>query len=167
MKVEQVLQLIQAVSDSELTEFKYEEDGVKLSLKKTGDKIVQVQAPAVAPAVVQAAPAVTPAPAPVPAAPAPAAEAPAAGGAAGAEEELPAGNIVKSPLVGTFYAAPAEDAEPFVKVGDSVKEGQVLAIVEAMKLMNEIESDFTGTVKEILVENGQAVEYGQPLFVIS
>lgn len=166
MKVEQVLQLIQAVSDSELTEFKYEEDGVKLSLKKTGDKIVQVQAPAVAPAVVQAAPAVIPAPAPVPAAPAPAAEAPAAGGAAGAEEELPAGNIVKSPLVGTFYAAPAEDAEPFVKVGDSVKEGQVLAIVEAMKLMNEIESDFTGTVKEILVENGQAVEYGQPLFVI-
>lgn len=167
MKVEQVLQLIQAVSDSELTEFKYEEDGVKLSLKKIGDKIVQVQAPAVAPAVVQAAPAVIPAPAPVPAAPAPAAEAPAAGGAAGAEEELPAGNIVKSPLVGTFYAAPAEDAEPFVKVGDSVKEGQVLAIVEAMKLMNEIESDFTGTVKEILVENGQAVEYGQPLFVIS
>lgn len=167
MKVEQVLQLIQAVSDSELTEFKYEEDGVKLSLKKTGDKIVQVQAPAVAPAVVQAAPAVIPAPAPVPAAPAPAAEAPAAGGAAGAEEKLPAGNIVKSPLVGTFYAAPAEDAEPFVKVGDSVKEGQVLAIVEAMKLMNEIESDFTGTVKEILVENGQAVEYGQPLFVIS
>lgn len=167
MKVEQVLQLIQAVSDSELTEFKYEEDGVKLSLKKTGDKIVQVQAPAVAPAVVQAAPAVIPAPAPVPSAPAPAAEAPAAGGAAGAEEELPAGNIVKSPLVGTFYAAPAEDAEPFVKVGDSVKEGQVLAIVEAMKLMNEIESDFTGTVKEILVENGQAVEYGQPLFVIS
>ena len=167
MKVEQVLQLIQAVSDSELTEFKYEEDGVKLSLKKTGDKIVQVQAPAVAPAVVQAAPAVIPAPAPVPAAPAPAAEAPAAGGAAGAEEELPTGNIVESPLVGTFYAAPAEDAEPFVKVGDSVKEGQVLAIVEAMKLMNEIESDFTGTVKEILVENGQAVEYGQPLFVIS
>ena len=166
MKVEQVLQLIQAVSDSELTEFKYEEDGVKLSLKKNGDKIVQVQAPAVAPAVMQAAPAVIPAAAPVPAAPtpAPAAEAPAAGSEA--EDALPAGNVVKSPLVGTFYAAPAEDAEPFVKVGDSVKEGQVLAIVEAMKLMNEIESDFTGTVKEILVENGQAVEYGQPLFVI-
>ena len=72
---------------------------------------------------------------------------------------MPAGNVVKSPLVGTFYAAPAEDAEPFVKVGDSVKEGQVLAIVEAMKLMNEIESDFTGTVKEILVENGQGVEF--------
>ena len=166
MKVDQVLQLIQAVSDSELTEFKYEEDGVKLSLKKTEGKIVQVQAPVAAPAVVQAAPAVIPA---APAAPAPLAPAPEAAPAAGeasAAEEAPAGNIVKSPLVGTFYAAPAEDAEPFVKVGDSVKEGQVLAIVEAMKLMNEIESDFTGTVAEILVENGQAVEYGQPLFVI-
>ena len=186
MKVDQVLQLIQAVSDSELTEFKYEEDGVKLSLKKTEGKIVQVQAPVAAPALVQAAPAlVQAAPAVIPAAPgavpapqgtttgtpaaapAPSAEAPAAGevSATGADA-LPAGNVVKSPLVGTFYAAPAEDAEPFVKVGDSVKEGQVLAIVEAMKLMNEIESDFTGTVAEILVENGEAVEFGQPLFVI-
>lgn len=160
MKVEQVLELVKAVSDSELTEFKYEEDGVKLSLKKTSDRIVQVQAPA-APAVMPAAPAPVPAAAPV-SAPA-GAEAPAA---ASAEGEIK-GNVVKSPLVGTFYAAPAEDADPFVKVGDSVKEGQVLAIVEAMKLMNEIESDFTGTVTEILVENGQAVEYGQPLFVIS
>ena len=165
MKVEQILQLIQAVSDSELTEFKYEEDGVKLSLKKAGDKIVQVQTPAVVPAAVQAAPAVIPA-AVSAAAPAPAAEVQAAGSAADVNETIPAGNIVKSPLVGTFYAAPAEDAEPFVKVGDSVKEGQVLAIVEAMKLMNEIESDFTGTVAGILVENGEAVEYGQPLFVI-
>ena len=95
----------------------------------------------------------------------PAASVPAAP-VTGIQAAAPEGNIVKSPLVGTFYAAPAEDAEPFVKVGDSVKEGQVLAIVEAMKLMNEIESDFTGTVAEILVENGQAVEYGQPLFVI-
>lgn len=173
MKVEQVLELVKAVSDSELTEFKYEEDGVKLSLKKTSDKIVQVQASA-APAAPVIAPAVMPA-APVPGAPVPAAPANQAPGAASApaeaaqaaESAAPAGNIVKSPLVGTFYAAPAEDAEPFVKVGDSVKEGQVLAIVEAMKLMNEIESDFTGTVKEILVENGQGVEFGQPLFVIS
>ena len=165
MKVEQVLELVKAVSDSELTEFKYEEDGVKLSLKKTGDKIVQVQTPAVVPAAVQAAPAVIPAAVPT-AAPAPAAEVQAADSVTDVNETIPAGNIVKSPLVGTFYAAPAEDAEPFVKVGDSVKEGQVLAIVEAMKLMNEIESDFTGTVAEILVENGEAVEYGQPLFVI-
>ena len=161
MKVEQVLELVKAVSDTELTEFKYEEDGVKLSLKKTSDRIVQVQAPAAPVAAPVIAPAPVPAAAPV-SAPA-GAEAPAE---ASAEGELK-GNVVKSPLVGTFYAAPAEDADPFVKVGDSVKEGQVLAIVEAMKLMNEIESDFTGTVTEILVENGQAVEYGQPLFVIS
>lgn len=166
MKVEQVLQLIEAVSASTLTEFKYEEGGVKLSLKKTGDKIVQVQGPAVQ-TVVPAAPAVMPA-AVSTAAAAPAAQISAQETAASVEESAPetAGNVVKSPLVGTFYAAPSEDAEPFVKVGDSVKEGQVLAIVEAMKLMNEIESDYSGTVKEILVENGQAVEYGQPLFVI-
>ena len=159
MKVEQVLELVKAVSDSELTEFKYEEDGVKLSLKKTSDKIVQIPAPAAPVAAPVIAPAVMPA----------GAEAQAAEAAAHAEDEndKSAGNVVKSPLVGTFYAAPAEDAEPYVKVGDSVKEGQVLAIVEAMKLMNEIESDFTGTVKEILVENGQGVEFGQPLFVIS
>ena len=155
MKIEQVLELVKAVSDSTLTEFKYEEDGVKLSLKKAGDKIVQVQAPAAPLAAPVIAPSAMPA-ASVQAAP-----------VTGIQTAAPAGNIVKSPLVGTFYAAPAENAEPFVKVGDSVKEGQVLAIVEAMKLMNEIESDFAGTVTEILVENGEAVEYGQPLFVIS
>lgn len=73
---------------------------------------------------------------------------------------------MKSPLVGTFYAAPSEDADPFVKIGDKVKKGQVLAIVEAMKLMNDIESDFDGEIAEIYVENGQPVEYGQPLFCI-
>lgn len=77
-----------------------------------------------------------------------------------------AGNLIKSPLVGTFYTAPSEDAEPFVKVGDTVKKGQTLAIVEAMKLMNEIESEFDGVVTEILVENEENVEYGQPLFRI-
>ena len=114
MKVEQVLELVKAVSDSELTEFKYEEDGVKLSLKKTSDRIVQVQAPAAPVAAPVIAPAPVPAAAPV-SAPA-GAEAPAE---ASAEGELK-GNVVKSPLVGTFYAAPAEDADPFVKVGDSV-----------------------------------------------
>ena len=169
MKIEQVLELVKAVSDSELTEFKYEEDGVKLSLKKTSDKIIQVQAPAAPAAAPVIAPAVMPAaaPAPVPAAAPVSAPADAEASAAVSAESEVKGKVVKSPLVGTFYAAPAEDADPFVKVGDSVKEGQVLAIVEAMKLMNEIESDFTGTVTEILVENGQAVEYGQPLFVIS
>lgn len=82
------------------------------------------------------------------------------------EQKKPEGKIIKSPLVGTFYAAPTEDAKPFVNVGDEIQKGQVLAIVEAMKLMNEIESDFNGKLVEILVENGENVEYGQPLFRI-
>lgn len=76
------------------------------------------------------------------------------------------GSLVKSPLVGTFYAAPAEDAAPYVKVGDHVTKGQCIGIVEAMKLMNEIESDYTGTVTAILAENGEPVEYGQPLISV-
>ena len=92
-----------------------------------------------------------PAPAPAPAAPA-------------ADDQ--SGNIVKCPLVGTFYAAPSEDSPAFVKVGDTVKKGQTLGIVEAMKLMNEIESEFDGVVKEIYVQNEESVEYGQPLFRI-
>ena len=79
-------------------------------------------------------------------------------------EEIQEGKIVTSLLVGTFYASPSEEAEPFVRVGDTVAKRQTLAIVEAMKLMNEIESEFDGVVEEIFVENGQAVEYGQPLF---
>lgn len=78
----------------------------------------------------------------------------------------PVGNIVKSPLVGTFYTAPSEEAAPFVSVGDHVKIGQTLAIVEAMKLMNDIESEFEGTVTQVFVKNGDCVEYGQPLFAI-
>ncbi len=81
-------------------------------------------------------------------------------------EEKIGGNTVTSPLVGTFYSAPSEDSEPYVKVGDSIKKGQVLAIVEAMKLMNEIESEYDGVVREILVQNGTGIEYGQPLFII-
>jgi acetyl-CoA carboxylase biotin carboxyl carrier protein len=76
------------------------------------------------------------------------------------------GHVVTSPMVGTFYRAPSPGAEAFVQVGDTVKEGQTICIIEAMKLLNEIESDKSGVVKEILVDNGQAVEYGQPLFVV-
>jgi acetyl-CoA carboxylase biotin carboxyl carrier protein len=83
-----------------------------------------------------------------------------------AAEASPEGHVVKSPMVGTFYRSPSPDAKAFVEVGEAVKEGQTICIVEAMKLMNEIECDATGTVKAILVENGQPVEYGQPLFII-
>ena len=96
------------------------------------------------------------------------AAAPPAALPAGAAESLaPAdGHVVKSPMVGTFYRASAPDAKAFVEVGDTVKAGQTICIIEAMKLMNEIESDKDGVVKAILVENGQPVEYGEPLFVI-
>ena len=85
---------------------------------------------------------------------------------AAAEPAQPEGNAVKSPMVGTFYRSPSPNAKSFVEVGQSVKVGDTLCIIEAMKLMNEIESDVAGVVKDILIENGQPVEYGQPLFII-
>lgn len=189
MELEQLLQLIDAVSESKLTDFKFEEDGVRISLKKRNiTAAVPMQSPGTAyPAAsgsVEAAGALnTAAFADAPVAGALTAEAStaavsaaavlnaAASNATGAAalpeaESETGGNIVKSPLVGVFYAAPAEDAKPYVTVGDTVKKGQVLACIEAMKLMNEIESEYDGVVAEILVENGQGVGYGEPLFVI-
>jgi acetyl-CoA carboxylase biotin carboxyl carrier protein len=98
-----------------------------------------------------------------PAGPAPGAEAPAAAPASA----VPQGHVVTSPMVGTFYRAPSPGADAFVQIGDTVKEGDTICIIEAMKLLNEIEADKSGVIKEVLVENGQAVEYGQPLFVIA
>ena len=82
------------------------------------------------------------------------------------DKKVPEGNVVKSPMVGTFYIKPSPDAEPYVEVGKQVNKGDVLCIIEAMKLMNEIESEFTGKVKEIYVKDGEPVEYGKPLFLI-
>lgn len=86
---------------------------------------------------------------------------------AAAAPEAPAGKVVKSPMVGTFYRASAPGSDPFVSIGTTVTEGQTMCVIEAMKLMNEIPSDCAGIVKEILVENGQPVEFGQPLFVLA
>ena len=154
MEFENLLTLIKTVSDSELTDFDYEENGTRIRLKKKKETVVVSGASSNVPVMglenmrtVENAAAVNTA-------------------NTQTDNSEPEGMIVKSPLVGTFYAAPAEDADPFVSVGDPVKKGQTLAIVEAMKLMNEIESDFDGKVAEIYVENGQAVEYGQPLFRI-
>jgi acetyl-CoA carboxylase biotin carboxyl carrier protein len=158
MEVEQLLKLIEAVSESKLTGFKYEENGVKLNLKKEIREVQVIETSAAGTAMIQNC-----------------AEVPGAGVAVATancqentseETEKFAGKAVVSPLVGTFYVAPAEDADPYVSVGDTVKKGQVLAIVEAMKLMNEIESEYDGVIEEVLVENGHAVEYGQPLFRI-
>ncbi len=97
---------------------------------------------------------------------APAMQAPAAAPAAPAAPAEPTGHVVKSPMVGTFYRSSAPGAPAFVEVGSTVKEGDTLCIIEAMKLLNEIDADLSGTVTKILVENGQPVEFGQPLFVI-
>jgi len=96
-----------------------------------------------------------------------AAAAPAVAAAAPAEDAVPEGHIVRSPMVGTFYRAPAPGAKNFAEVGQSVSAGDTLCIIEAMKLLNEIETDQGGVIKAILVENGQPVEYGEPLFVIA
>ena len=158
MEFEQLITLINTVSSSKLTHFSIEHEGYKITMK--ADRGMKIKAMPV-PAGPAGMPAMMPvgAPAVIPAPEVSAETAPAA-----AEE--PQGNVVKSPLVGTFYNAQSPDAAPFVRVGDTVKKGQVLGIVEAMKLMNEITSEYDGAVKEILVENEQMVEYGQPLFVI-
>ena len=155
MEFENLLTLIKTVSDSELTDFDYEENGTRIRLKKKKETVVVSGTSSNVPVMglenIQTV------------------ENVAAVNTANTQTDNgePEGMVVKSPLVGTFYAAPAEDADPFVSVGDQVKKGQTLAIVEAMKLMNEIESEFDGKVAEIYVENGQAVEYGQPLFRIA
>lgn len=154
MEMEKMIELIDAVSKSDLTGFKYEEDGIKLHLsKKENTCYVTENLSAPVNAVTTSAAEIKKA-----------AEGDQISGTSA--EETPVGNVVESPLVGTFYAAPAEDAESFVKVGDRVEKGQTLGIVEAMKLMNEIESDYSGTVAEIMVNNQEGVEYGQPLFRI-
>ena len=154
MEMEKMIELIDAVSKSDLTGFKYEEEGNKLHLsKKENTCYVTENLSAPVNAVTTSAAEIKKA-----------AEGDQISGTSA--EETPVGNVVESPLVGTFYAAPAEDAESFVKVGDRVEKGQTLGIVEAMKLMNEIESDYSGTVAEILVNNQEGVEYGQPLFRI-
>ncbi|MGN0417090.1 MULTISPECIES: acetyl-CoA carboxylase biotin carboxyl carrier protein [Anaerostipes] len=145
MKIEEMKELIQAVSEANVDEFEYENDDFSIRIAKNEAKVVTAEAipaPAAAPAAVPAAP------------------------ESDQNDTKIEGNEVKAPLVGTFYAAPSEGAEPFVSVGDTVKKGQVIGIVEAMKLMNEVESEFDGTVAAILVENGEMVEYGQPLVVI-
>lgn len=147
MDLRKLKTLIDLVSESNVSELEITEAEGKVRIVKGGGAVVQqyVQAPMPAPAAAAPA-AVAGLPAPV------AAE--------------PAGHVVKSPMVGTFYRSSSPGAKAFVEVGSQVKEGETLCIIEAMKILNEIEADKSGTVTKILGENGQAVEYGQPLFVI-
>ncbi|TFY96349.1 acetyl-CoA carboxylase biotin carboxyl carrier protein [Ramlibacter humi] len=151
MDLRKLKTLIDLVSESNVSELEITEAEGKVRIVKGGGAMQQVMAPS---SVTMAAPAIaaTPAAAPQAAGPAPA--------------EAPAGHSVKSPMVGTFYRAPSPGAKSFVEVGSQVKEGETICIIEAMKILNEIEADKSGTVTRILCENGQAVEYGQPLFVI-
>ena len=155
MDLRKLKKLIDLVQESGIAELEITEGEEKVKIVKGGVVSVSAAAPA--------AP-VGSAPIPAPAAlSAPAAAAPAAPAEPAAGQE---GHVVKAPMVGTFYRSPSPDAKAFVEVGQPIKEGETICIIEAMKLMNEIEADASGTVKAILVENGQPVEYGQPLFII-
>jgi acetyl-CoA carboxylase biotin carboxyl carrier protein len=153
MDLRKLKKLIDLVEESGIAELELTEGEEKIRIVKGGGQarepfyMVSGPAPASAPA---------PAPAPTPAAPPPP-----------ATPAEPEGHIVKSPMVGTYYRCPSPGAKSFVEVGDSVKKGQTICIIEAMKLMNEIEADKDGVIKAVLVENGQPVEYGEPLFIIA
>lgn len=140
MEFDKIVKLIHAVGESGLSEFSFEEGALKISMRG-GEKQVKTETFS--------------------------SQAEKREETVKEKSVVMTGKMVKSPLVGTFYAAPSPEAETFVKIGDTVQKGQVLGIVEAMKLMNEIESEYDGVIEEILIGNEDTVEYGQPLFVIS
>ena len=151
MDLRKLKTLIDLVSESNITELEITEAEGKVRIVKAGATV------AMAPMYAQAALMTAPAPALGSAPPPPAAE---------PEPAAPEGKVIKSPMVGTFYRSASPGAKDFVELGDSIKEGQPVCIIEAMKIMNEIEADCEGKVLRILCENGQAVEFGQPLFIV-
>lgn len=157
MDIKEIKSIVDLMKRSSLTEFQLEEKDFKLRICRKSDEvqtIYQTTTPAPFPV-----PAAQPAPAPVPAQQnTPPAEPAAA--------EVDDSKLIKSPMVGTFYTSPSPESPPFIKPGDSVTEDSVVCIVEAMKVMNEIKAELKGTIAEILVSNGDSVEYGQPLFRI-
>ena len=148
MNLKEIKEMLQLMNENGLTELELEKEGLKIRLRKSGSQIEQTFIPLEP----SRSASVSPAPAEAP-------------------KELPKaaanGKVsIKSPMVGTFYAAPAPEAPPFVQVGSSVEVGQVICVIEAMKLMNEIKSEVRGKISEILVHNGDPVEFGQQLFLI-
>jgi acetyl-CoA carboxylase biotin carboxyl carrier protein len=148
MNLDEIKSILQLMEANKLVEFEYEDDGRRLKLRRAEDRVVTAAVP-------MALPAAVPMAASAPAA-APAAEAPRPS------------NLTefKSPLVGTFYRSAKPDSDPFVNVGDEIGPEKVICIIEAMKVMNEIKAEMSGIVREILVKNGQAVEFGEPMFLI-
>jgi acetyl-CoA carboxylase biotin carboxyl carrier protein len=153
MRTAKILELVKIVEDHDIEEIEISRFGTRIKISKSGGQPLQAAGPAShhMAALPQSGRNHDENQQPVAAAPSP--------------PEIP-GQEIKSPMVGTFYRAPGPDADPFVKVGDQIAPGQTLCIVEAMKVMNEIESEISGTVIKILVENGQPVEFDQPLFII-
>jgi len=148
MNLDEIKSILQLMEANKLVEFEYEDDGRRLKLRRAEDRPIATAVPMAAPAAVSAA-------------------APAAAAAAPAEAARPA-NVTefKSPLVGTFYRSAKPDSDAFVNIGDEVGPEKVLCIIEAMKVMNEIKAEMSGVVRDILVKNGQAVEFGEPMFLI-
>lgn len=166
MDLKQIKKLLDLIAESEVNEVAIEEGDFKIKVKKEADKDtspspVHYQMPAAQPPQQQQA-----------VGQAQAGSQPQSQGASGATEQSkqtddqPDGEVVKSPIVGTFYRSPDPDSDPFVEVGDTVQSGETLCIIEAMKIMNEIEAEFSGKVKKIIVEDGNPVEFDQPLFII-
>ncbi len=151
MDIRKVKKLIELLEESGIAELEINEGEESV-------RISRYSSTAPAPVSYAAAPAAPAAPAPAPAA--------AAADESSDEESLPSGHVVKSPMVGTFYSSSSPGAKSFVNIGDTVAEGETVCIVEAMKILNQIEADASGTIKAILVENAQPVEYGQPLMII-
>jgi acetyl-CoA carboxylase biotin carboxyl carrier protein len=157
MNVDAIKQILDLVREHELTEFELEQAGVKLRVRKQG-----TAPPAAAPL----APVAAPAPAAVAAPPAAAIPTAVPSPAAGPADEPLELSVITSPIVGTFYRSPDPSSPAFVEVGQRVKKGQTLCIIEAMKLMNEIESEYEGEIVKVYVENGQPVQYGERLFAV-
>lgn len=158
MDLRKLKTLIDLVSESNISELEITEAEGKVRIVKAGPAAVAAPVAALAPTMVAAPPAVATAAAPAAVTPAAAAAPEAA--------PVPEGKVIKSPMVGTFYRSATPGGKPFADVGDTIAEGQPVCIIEAMKIMNEIEADVAGRITRVLVDNGQAVEFGQPLFVV-
>ncbi|CAM8658985.1 AccB Biotin carboxyl carrier protein [Oxalobacteraceae bacterium] len=153
MDLRKLKTLIDLVAESDISELEVTEGESKVRIVKSGAPVAQGQVVMMQPQAAQPMPAVANA-------------APAPQAAVEVAPPEPTGHVVKSPMVGTFYRSSAPGSAPFVEIGSVVKEGDTLCIIEAMKLLNEIDADASGTIRQVLVENGQAVEFGQPLFII-
>ena len=146
MELDEIRALIELMKENDLSVFKMEKEGIKITLKKTGAEQILVDT------------------SPLPAPPGPVQEAAVAPAPEPADENVPDGKQIKSPMVGTFYRAPSPESEPYVNEGDEIAPGKVVCIIEAMKVMNEIKAEVSGVIAEICAENGKPVEFGEPLF---